>query len=194
MLADGVEGADEPTLAGIRAAFENLRQKIAPGDFVYLHFSGHGSQAPARHPEQELDGLDELFLPADIGPWNDSVGEVTNALVDDEIGTLINGLRKRGASVWAVFDSCHSGTVTRGLGKQHPLDEEVSHKLDPAMLGLSDEVLSKREPVQTRGNGAAGTAVPESGSLVKDSRGRHICRFLCGAVKPDNTGNETSGG
>ncbi|MEP1207857.1 MAG: caspase family protein [Rhizobiaceae bacterium] len=167
VLADGVDGADEPTLSGIRTAFKNLQQKVAPGDFVYLHFSGHGSQAPAKNPEQELDGLDELFLPADIGPWNDSIGQVTNALVDDEIGYLINGLRKRGTSVWAVFDSCHSGTVTRGMGKQNALDEEVSRKLDPAILGLSNSVLSKLEKVQMRGNGTAGAAAPESGSLVR---------------------------
>ena len=63
VLADGVEGAGAPTLAAIRAAFADLTAKVQPGDFVYLHFSGHGSQAPALHPETELDGLDELFMP-----------------------------------------------------------------------------------------------------------------------------------
>lgn len=136
VLADGIEGAGAPTLAGIRSAFADLAAKVQPGDFVYLHFSGHGSQAPALNPESELDGLDELFMPTDIGPWSDEVGAVENALVDDEIGALIDGLRAKGADVWAVFDSCHSGTVTRGA----PDDEDTrTRQLPPEALGLTDE-------------------------------------------------------
>ncbi len=145
-LADGVEGATgEPTLSGIRTAFAELTAKVQPGDFVYLHFSGHGTQAPAADPETELDGLDELFLPTDIGLWSNEVGAVQNALVDDEIGKLIDGLRDKGADVWAVFDSCHSGTVTRGAPDG---DEEVrTRQLPPEALGLSSDQM---EPV-TRG-------------------------------------------
>ena len=93
-----------------------------PDDFVYLHFSGHGSQAPALNDETELDGLDELFLPVDIGPWNDTVGAVENALLDDEIGEMIGAIRAKGATVWAVFDSCHSGTATRASGPMRRLN------------------------------------------------------------------------
>lgn len=145
VLADGVAGAKPPTLAAIRAEMAALTARVQPGDFVYLHFSGHGTQAPALNPEAELDGLDELFLPTDIGPWSDKVGAVENALVDDEIGQMIDGLRAKGADVWAVFDSCHSGTVTRGAPDG---DEEVrTRQLPPEALGLDPELL---EPV-TRG-------------------------------------------
>ena len=64
-------GAEAPTLAAIRGAFAALTAEVQPGDFVYLHFSGHGTQAPALDPATELDGLDELFLPVDIGPWSE---------------------------------------------------------------------------------------------------------------------------
>ena len=76
VLADGVAGSQAPTLAAIRTAFADLTAQVQPGDFVYLHFSGHGSQAPAANPDTELDGLDELFLPTDIGVWSDAVGAV----------------------------------------------------------------------------------------------------------------------
>jgi hypothetical protein len=66
-----------PRAVGL-VAFADLAARAQPGDFVYLHFSGHGSQAPALDPATELDGLDELFLPVDIGPWNDSIGTVEN--------------------------------------------------------------------------------------------------------------------
>ena len=114
VLADGVDGAKLPTLAKIRIAMQKTATRAKKGDFVYLHFSGHGTQAPAGEESGEIDGLNELFLPRDIGRWNDQVGEVKNALVDDEIGQMINKIRAKGAFVWAVFDSCHSGTVTRG--------------------------------------------------------------------------------
>lgn len=135
VLADGVEGAGDPTLAGIRTAFADLAAKVKPGDFVYLHFSGHGSQAPALNPDTELDGLDELFMPTDIGPWSDEVGAVQNALVDDEIGALIDSVRAKGADVWAVFDSCHSGTVTRGAPDE---DDVRTRQLPPEALGLTE--------------------------------------------------------
>jgi hypothetical protein len=139
LLADGVKGATKPTLAAIRQGFADLQAKVGPGDFVYLHFSGHGTQAPAQNPETELDGLDELFLPVDIGPWDDTVGHVENALIDDEIGQMIDGIRAKGATVWAVFDSCHSGTVTRAAPTGN---EEVRlRKLSPLDLGVPIERL-----------------------------------------------------
>lgn len=162
MLADGVEGSQaDPTLANIRAQIAALTEKVQPGDFVYLHFSGHGTQAPAADPESELDGLDELFLPVDIGPWSDEVGHVENALVDDEIGAMIDGLRAKGANVWAVFDSCHSGTVTRGAPDG---DEEVrTRQLPPEALGLSADALAvAEEGAQSRGVGEDPRAQPDA--------------------------------
>ncbi len=147
-LADGVENAGMPTLQGIRDGFAQLAVQAQPGDFIYLHFSGHGTQAPALNPETEIDGLDEMFLPVDIGPWNDTVGTVENALVDDEIGELIGSLRAKGATVWAVFDACHSGTVTRAA----PADgEEVRlRKLSPDALNVPDSALADTEGTASR--------------------------------------------
>lgn len=166
VLADSLQGSTPPTLAAIRGAMSDLAGRLQPGDFVYLHFSGHGSQAPARNPDAELDGLDELFLPVDIGPWNDAVGEVQNALVDDEIGEMIAALRAAGADVWAVFDSCHSGTVTRAAPTG---DDDVRlRKLDGAALGIPEDRMEavasralpsgsdpQESPVDTSGDGGS---------------------------------------
>ena len=154
VLTDGAAGSTAPTLAAIRTAFADLTAKVEPGDFVYLHFSGHGTQAPAADPSSELDGLDELFLPVDIGKWSDDVGGVENALVDDEIGTMIDALRAKGVDVWAVFDSCHSGTATRGVDAG---DEQVrTRQIDPAALGIDPEAM---EDVITRSIGDPRTPV-----------------------------------
>jgi len=142
VLTDGSETATPATLQAIRDAFAALEATLEPGDFVYLHFSGHGTQAPALDPDTELDGLDELFLPVDIGDWNDGVGTVENSLVDDEIGTLIDSLRATGADVWVVFDSCHSGTATRAV----ETDEEVAvRQLPPEALGIDQAALDAAE-------------------------------------------------
>ncbi|MEP0522131.1 MAG: caspase family protein [Hyphomicrobiales bacterium] len=161
VLADGVEGAQIPTLAAIRSALKNMATKAESGDFVYLHFSGHGTQAPAIDPTTEIDGLDELFLPADIGVWDNTVGTVKNALVDDELGRLIDAIRSKGTDIWAVFDSCHSGTVTRAANFSDPSEREVSRQLSPSALGISDAILGAAQPV-TRG-----LPVQESGSSVE---------------------------
>ena len=115
VLADGVEGsAALPERAAILAAMSKLAN-TQPNDFVYLHFSGHGSQQlnqPDDDPED--DNLDEVIVPRDVSAWNDE-GAMPNAIVDDELRKAITAIRKNGTFVWAVFDSCQSGTVTRAL-------------------------------------------------------------------------------
>ncbi len=143
VLADGVAGGTPPTLQAIRDGFAHLAATVQPGDFVYLHFSGHGSQAPALDPATETDGLDELFLPVDIGPWQDTVGTVQNALVDDEIGQMLTAIRARGADVWVVFDSCHSGTATRAAPGIE--GETRERKLGPAALGIPADAMAAAE-------------------------------------------------
>lgn len=159
VLADGIAGAADPTRKAILGAMANIAGKAGKGDFVYLHFSGHGSQQPAKEGDNtETDGLDELFLPADVGKWNDSVGKVDNALVDDEIGEAIDAIRNKGAFVWAVFDSCHSGEVTRGV----PAGDDVRmRKVAPAMLGIPDKAMAQaaRNAPLTRTGGAPGGAL-----------------------------------
>ncbi|MBL4926999.1 caspase family protein [Fuscibacter oryzae] len=175
VLADGVPGAtDTPTLGHIRDRMAALTARVQPGDFVYLHFSGHGTQAPAADPESELDGLDEVFLPRDIGPWLADVGHVQNALVDDEIGAMIDRLRAKGANVWAVFDSCHSGTVTRGAPDGE--EELRTRQVTPQALGISGAAI-EAAAARTRGTPSdpraepdapveVGAAGPQTGSFV----------------------------
>ncbi len=164
VLADGVDGLTAPTLGAIRGAFAELTADVQPGDFVYLHFSGHGTQAPALDASTELDGLDELFLPVDIGPWSDEVGAVENALVDDEIGALIDGLRAKGANVWAVFDSCHSGTATRAVDSAE--DDVRVRQLPPEALGIDVDAVEVSRSVDPRAVEAPFDAGAGEGSFV----------------------------
>lgn len=113
ILADGVS-AQTPTRAAILAAFDRAVDRLQSGDVLFVHFAGHGAQQPERVPGQEPDGLDEIFLPADAGRWDERTGTVVNAITDDEIAERLQRAAARGASTWSVFDSCHAGSLTRG--------------------------------------------------------------------------------
>lgn len=133
VLADGVSNTPLPTRANIISAFEATADKLVAGqdDYVFVFLAGHGSQQPARasRTDSEPDMLDETFLPYDVQPW-DTEGELMpNALLDDEIGSLLAGLRNKGAFVWMVADTCHSATITRS-NLEHLGDEVKFRSID----------------------------------------------------------------
>lgn len=162
VLADGLEqtaagrGAGRPTRAAILAALGELATKSGPGDFVMVYLSGHGSQQPmvdaSRHEVAKADGLEEIFLPIDIGPWEDSVGAVKNALVDHELGRAVTAIRAKGARVWVVIDACHSGTMTRASGG------DVAKQVPPSVLRIPEAALEKARAAEAaRREKAAGS-------------------------------------
>ena len=53
-------------------------------------------------------------MPADIGPWDRTTERVENAIRDDELADWLGRIRAKGASVWLIVDSCHSGGMMRG--------------------------------------------------------------------------------
>jgi len=108
------DGLQLGTHKNILDALARIAAEAKDGDFVYLHFSGHGSQQPATGDSTEADGRDEVFLSADTEmatPDNPSV--LPNVLTDNEMGAALKAIRKTGAFVWVVFDSCHSGSMKR---------------------------------------------------------------------------------
>lgn len=163
VLADGVDGAAGlPTRAAILDGLTALSERVKPGDFAVVYYSGHGSQQPVteKTAANEPDGLDETLLPRDVGKWNDSAGVVDNAIVDDEIDTRLTALRQRGAFVLALFDSCHSATVTR----KAPPEDWRDRGIEPEDLGIPAAALNK---VTARGSG--GASVKESGGAFSTS-------------------------
>lgn len=158
------EESRRPTRANIEREFERLA-KVGKGDQVVILLAGHGSQQPNLDAsDTEEDGLDELFLPADVKGWNGDKGEVENAITDDEIREWITTIRNRGASVWLVADSCHSGTLTRGAA------QERDRSVQPEALEIPEEILEAAH-ARTRSRGAAAEerilgVADEEGGLV----------------------------
>jgi hypothetical protein len=185
MLADGVQGALSPNREGILHALAEVTSKARRGDFVYLHFSGHGSQQPEDPARTDRghkpDGMDEIFLPRDTGRWTDSALTVINALIDYEINTVITGLRNKGVFVWAVFDSCHSASMARGAALEHVHFRRV----DPLTLGVPAAAM-QRAAQMAAGSGSL-SATPSS----LDSRGAATGGSRLGApqkLQPDAAG------
>jgi hypothetical protein len=185
-----------PTRDNIVAAFKQLADDVArdSGGTVVVYYSGHGAyQADQGNPEDEDEpepnGLDQVLLPADAGGLDLLTSTIERAIVDDEIGGLLAAIRKH-AFVWAVFDSCHSGTVTRG--------QDVARGVDPSKLAPESEranVIQKLVPKSTtRGGQRAGTIM--SGGLKElvgfyavDAQFQAIERSFAG-YDPDMVGPE----
>jgi uncharacterized caspase-like protein len=77
------------------------------GDTVLFYFAGHGSQR-YNSKSSKTDRLDETIVPADAykGAFD---------IRDKELARKFNQAIDKGVRVIAVFDSCHSGTMARGV-------------------------------------------------------------------------------
>ncbi|HWA98944.1 MAG TPA: caspase family protein [Pirellulales bacterium] len=121
-LAEAQPAEHRPTYANIVREFSALAAKVQRGDHIVLLLSGHGTQQPIPDPPDpndfEPDGLDEVFLPADAKPYDESQHKIPNGLVDNELGAWLSKLRDGGALVWVIADCCHSGTIIRGQSRE----------------------------------------------------------------------------
>ena len=100
-----------PTYENIVAKFRALTAMASSGDQVYIHYSGHGGRATTVFADLKGDtGVDETLVPLDIGDPQ------ARYVRDVELYFLIEEMVRKGLRVVVVFDSCHSGGATRGLG------------------------------------------------------------------------------
>ncbi len=97
----------QATRDGILKALADLASVTQPDDVVYIHYSGHGSQASDANKDDATDGMDETIVPQNGRTPN--VPDIT----DDELAVALAKIRAH--EVVIVLDSCHSGTATRGI-------------------------------------------------------------------------------
>lgn len=91
------------TTQNILERLEWLVDDAQPGDVLYFHYSGHGSQMVDRdyNRVEEPDGKDEIICPIDLN-WRDKV------IKDDDFKRIFNTVPK-GVNLTVVLDCCHSG-------------------------------------------------------------------------------------
>ncbi len=160
-----------PTHDNIMREFLELERNIQPNSYVVIYLSGHGIRVPIPDSQTdpldptnpEWDGYDEAFVAADAR-YTD--GGLQNLIRDDEIGRCLDALRAKGAHVWAIFDCCHSGTMSRGAS------DEQSRELMARDLGVPLDALIRAEAqadhVASQGPAATGS-VPSEGLLDSTS-------------------------
>lgn len=165
ILAESIGQPDSrPTRANIEREFRRLGRDAVAGEQVLIFLAGHGSQQPDLNPsadDPEPDGLDEIFLPADVKGWDGGAGKVPNAIVDDEFRAWLAEIEQRKATVTVIMDACHSGTMTRGV-------DERARELPPGVLVPTDvmrktQTQAARSSTSTAGEKTRGGRTPDVG-------------------------------
>ena len=94
----------------ILAELDRMIRDASPKDLLLFYFAGHGSRLSDDDGE-ETDGIDETLVPFDAFTPD---GARRNDIRDDEIEDWVRRANAKCRRVVLIFDSCHSGTVTRG--------------------------------------------------------------------------------
>ncbi|CAL1409343.1 unnamed protein product [Linum trigynum] len=97
VLIDTDDSFTQPTGKNIRSAITNLVSSASPRDFLFLHYSGHGTRLPAETGEEDDTGYDECIVPCDM-----------NLITDDDFREFVDKVPE-GCRITIVSDSCHSG-------------------------------------------------------------------------------------
>jgi hypothetical protein len=94
-----------------------LIDSTRPGDRVFFFYAGHGFQAPDDNGDEE-DEQDEVITPYDVRITAQGskvlLPDEKTFVRDDQFNDFIAQLSGRRAVL--MFDSCHSGTLSRGMG------------------------------------------------------------------------------
>ena len=91
--------ANKPTKQNILSEFQNLLVNSNEGDLLFFSYSGHGSYTLDRNGD-ETDGYDELLVSSDL-----------QGITDDELKLVIQTHLKKNVTLFAMIDSCFSGSV-----------------------------------------------------------------------------------
>jgi len=127
-----------PTFENVTSSLARITAEAKPGDFVYIHYSGHGTQTPGTSSEYSDKDTGDLALVL----FDDVVG--SRYLKGLDLAYLLNEMVKKGLFVTLVLDCCFSGSVVRhgdptGAGIRAV---DYDHAIDaayPQKLGMSPD-------------------------------------------------------
>lgn len=156
-----------PTDANIRAALKSVMRKSKPGDRVYVHYSGHGSQLPDQNGD-EYDGQDECICPVNFDFKKKDAGFIR----DDELNQILS---KPGVILTAIFDCCHSGSALdfpyRWAGSQFAIEKAPKDGMVGFFIsGCRDDQTSADAVIDDLPSGALTWAVIKAMGELKKSK------------------------
>jgi len=91
--------ANKPTRDNILMEFTKLLANANSGDLLFFLYSGHGSYTMDLNGD-ETDGRDEMIISSDL-----------KGILDDDLKKIITANLKKDVTLFALFDSCFSGSV-----------------------------------------------------------------------------------
>ena len=124
VLLDG-----EATRANILNEFTRLVQNAQEGDHICFTYSGHGYFLSDVYKPDENDGKDEVIVSVD-----------NFAIVDDEFKEILQQNLKKNVTMFALFDSCHSGSIL-DLRYQYFYGENNDERIDPISIDTPGQVI-----------------------------------------------------
>ncbi|XP_060676151.1 metacaspase-1 isoform X1 [Ziziphus jujuba] len=102
VMTEYEKGEFIPTKENIKNSLKWLVDGCKAGDSLVFYFSGHGLRQPD-FKDDEKDGFDETICPVDFLK--------EGMILDNDINTDIVKPLKKGVTLHAIVDSCHSGTI-----------------------------------------------------------------------------------
>ena len=120
----------KPTKQNIIYALTSLLKNSISGDSLFFLYSGHGTCTTDLNND-ELDGQDELIVPI-------NATSINTCISDDELNKIIQSNLKPGVTLFALFDSCFSGTV---LDLKYNLDSLDNIIVNPNNLNTIGQVV-----------------------------------------------------
>ena len=89
----------QATKSAILTEFKNLLTNSKSGDLLLIAYSGHGSYTLDKNGDEKTY-YDQCIVSCDL-----------NFIIDDDLKTIIQVNLKAGVTLFAMFDSCFSGSV-----------------------------------------------------------------------------------
>ena len=162
----GFETKNKRMLTDASATTQNILDRLnwlvdgaMPGDVLYFHYSGHGSQYIDQNydADYEPDGKDEILCPIDLN-WRDKI------IKDDDLRDIFDKV-PNGVNLTVVLDCCHSGSgidvgtenVVYTTRRMTPPDggPNSNRYLEPPMdimnRGIGLQLERKQKPTKNKG-------------------------------------------
>ncbi|QRV91998.1 ICE-like protease (caspase) p20 domain protein [Ceratobasidium sp. AG-Ba] len=140
---------EQATRHNILEQFVQLREnpKINKGDPIVVFYAGHGAKLDKPEGWEASEDFIQALVPQDVKEIKD--GKVVVAIPDLTIATLFNDLAEiKGDNITAIFDCCHSRSVTRLPTPKGPVDRFARYvppfKLPPIPLGVDKDLFLPR--------------------------------------------------
>ncbi|ANE53034.1 caspase family protein [Flavisolibacter tropicus] len=145
---------DKANRENIINQLKKLISESKKGDVVFIYYAGHGSQM-YNSLSKEADKKDETIVPSDAYKGAADIR-------DKELAAYFNQLVDKGVVLTVIFDSCHSGSVGRGLLTDPPKVRFIEENTQDAK--------DASEPIRPESRGAMIFSAAQDFEFAKEQR------------------------